>query len=74
MQSALFQLQISEYKSFIDRIIAFIASTYVLFYQFIASFYLSPFGGGGGLHAKSCLTLCDPMNCSLLDSSVHEIF
>ena len=22
---------------------------------------------------QSCLTLCDPMNCSLLDSSVHEI-
>ena len=21
----------------------------------------------------SCLTLCDPMDCSLLDSSVHEI-
>ena len=23
---------------------------------------------------QSCLTLCDPMDCSLSDSSVHEIF
>ena len=74
MQSAFFQLQISQYKSCIDKIIAFTASTYVLFYQFIASFYLSPFRGGGGLHAKSCLTLCDPMNCSLPGSSVHGVF
>ena len=28
----------------------------------------------GGLVAKSCLTLCDPVNCSLPDSSVHGIF
>ena len=29
------------------------------------------------VHAKSrqsCLTLCDPMDCSLSDSSVHGIF
>ena len=25
------------------------------------------------LVAQSCLTFCDPMNCSLLGSSVHEI-
>ena len=24
--------------------------------------------------AQSCLTLCDPMDCSLPGSSVHEIF
>ena len=24
--------------------------------------------------AQSCLTLCDPMDCSLLGSSIHEIF
>ena len=24
--------------------------------------------------AQSCLTLCNPMDCSLLDSSVHGIF
>ena len=28
---------------------------------------------GGGLVAKSCLTLCDPMDCSLPGSSVHGI-
>ena len=32
---------------------------------------LFPVGGGGGLVAKSCLTPCDPMDCSLLGSSVH---
>ena len=26
------------------------------------------------LCAQSCLTLCDPMDCSLLVSSVHGIF
>ena len=26
------------------------------------------------LVAQSCLTLCDPKNCSLPGSSVHEIF
>ena len=26
------------------------------------------------LVAQSCLTLCDPMDCSLPSSSVHEIF
>ena len=26
------------------------------------------------IHAKSCLTLCDHMDCSLPGSSVHEIF
>ena len=26
------------------------------------------------VHAWSCLTLCDPMDCSLLGSSVHRIF
>ena len=25
----------------------------------------------GGLVAKLCLTLCDPMDCSLLGSSIH---
>ena len=28
---------------------------------------------GGGLFAQSCLTLCDPMNCSPPGSSVHGI-
>ena len=28
---------------------------------------------GGGLVAKSCLTLCDPMDCSPLGSSVYGI-
>ena len=28
-------------------------------------------GNGGGLVAKSCLILCDPMDCSLPGSSVH---
>ena len=31
-------------------------------------------GSGGGLIAKSCLTLCDPMDSSLPGSSVHGIF
>ena len=31
-------------------------------------------GGGGGLVAKLCPTLCDPMDCSPPDSSVHSIF
>ena len=26
------------------------------------------------VHAQSCLTLCDPTDCSLLGSSVHGIF
>ena len=30
--------------------------------------------GGGGFVAKLCLTLCDPMDCSPPDSSVHGIF
>ena len=30
-------------------------------------------GGGGGLVAQSCLTLCDPMDCSLPGSSLHGI-
>ena len=45
------------------------ASTYGLIYQFVASFCLSYFGGGG-LAAKSCPTLCDLMDrllCSLLN-------
>ena len=29
--------------------------------------------GGGGLVAKTCLTLCDPIDCSLPGSSVHGI-
>ena len=29
--------------------------------------------GGGGLIAKSCSILCDPMDCTLSDSSVHWI-
>ena len=28
-------------------------------------------GGGGGLIAQACLTLCDPMDCSPPGSSVH---
>ena len=32
-----------------------------------------PASGGGGLVAKSCLTLCSPMNHSLPGSSVHGI-
>ena len=31
-------------------------------------------GGGGGLIAQSCLTLCNPMNCSPPGSSAHGIF
>ena len=31
-------------------------------------------GGGGGLVAKLCPTLYDPIDCSLLGSSVHGIF
>ena len=27
-----------------------------------------------GKFTQSCLTLCDPMDCSLLGLSVHEIF
>ena len=30
-------------------------------------------GGGGGLVAKLCLSLCNPTDCSLLGSSVHGI-
>ena len=30
-------------------------------------------GDGGGLVAKLCLNHCDPMDCSLLGSSIHEI-
>ena len=30
-------------------------------------------GGGGGLFAKLCLTLWDPMDCSSPGSSVHGI-
>ena len=30
-------------------------------------------GGGGGLVTKSCSTICNPMDCSLSGSSVHEI-
>ena len=30
-------------------------------------------GSGGGLVTKSYPTLCDPMDCSLPGSSVHEI-
>ena len=35
--------------------------------------WLNMFGniGGGGLDTKSCLTLCDPMDCSPPGSSVH---
>ena len=29
---------------------------------------------GDGLVSKSCLTSCDPMDCSLLGSSVYGIF
>ena len=32
-----------------------------------------PASSGGGLVAKSCLTLCSPMDCSLPGSSVHGI-
>ena len=31
-------------------------------------------GGGGGLFAKSCPTLSDPMDCSPRGSSIHGIF
>ena len=30
-------------------------------------------GGGGGLVTKSCLTLCDTMDCSPPGSSVHDV-
>ena len=35
--------------------------------------HLPAMGGGGGLVAKLCLTLWDPMDCSLPGSSVHGI-
>ena len=35
---------------------------------------LLPYGGSSCLVAKLCLTLCDPMDCSLPGSSVHGIF
>ena len=31
------------------------------------------YGSGGGLAAKLCLTLCDPMDCSPPGSSIQEI-
>ena len=34
---------------------------------------LQTFSRGGGLVTKSCLTLGDPMDCSLQGSSVHGI-
>ena len=34
---------------------------------------LPPGIGGGGLVAKSCPALCDPIECSLPGSSAHEI-
>ena len=34
---------------------------------------ISPNGGGGGLVAKSCLTLGDPMDSSPPGFSAHEI-
>ena len=36
--------------------------------------WVDPEGLGGGLAAKLWLTLCHPMDCSPLGSSVHEIF
>ena len=36
--------------------------------------YSEFFGGGGGLVAKLCPTLCDPMDYSLPGFSVHGIF
>ena len=30
-------------------------------------------GGGGGLVPQSCLTVCNPMDCSPSGSSVHGI-
>ena len=38
----------------------------------VASLFFNHFGGGG-LVAKSCPTVCDPMDCSPPGSSVHGI-
>ena len=39
----------------------------------LASLFFNHFGGGG-LVAKSCRTVCDPMDCSPSGSSAHGIF
>ena len=46
-----------------------------LWRQFLDKIYLQRllFSGGGGLVAKCCPTLCDPMDSSLPGSSVHGI-
>ena len=35
--------------------------------------FLVSYGSGGGLVVKLCLTLCDPMDCSLSCSSIHGV-
>ena len=52
------------------------AWNFIYFFKFIGvTFFILPsyFFGGGGLVAQSCLTLCDPMDCSPSGSSVHGI-
>ena len=42
--------------------------------QLASSLFLSHVRMQGCVVTQSCLTLCDPMDCSLRGSSVHEIF
>ena len=48
-------------------------SIHFLALSFLYSLTLTSIHGGGGLLAKSCPTLCDPMDCSVSGSSVHGI-
>ena len=41
--------------------------------MFVDGQMMYPFKIGGGEVAQSCLTLCDPMDCSLPSSSVHGV-
>ena len=40
--------------------------------DYCSNYYKGAGGGGGGFVAQLCPTLCDPMDCSLPGSSVHE--
>ena len=48
-------------------------SIHFLALSFLYSLTLTSIHGGGGLLAKSCPTLCNPMDCSVSGSSVHGI-
>ena len=50
------------------------ASKWISFpYKIVPVTQATSASNGGGLVAKSCLPLCDPMDCSPLGSSVHGI-